>query len=56
MVDRAAGRCKVCRSPWLWTGVGAAVVLGTVLTIVATSSSTAAADRHRRGDDFVRAR
>ena len=29
------GRCKVCRSPWLWTGVGAAVVIGTVITVFA---------------------
>jgi len=33
------GTCKVCRSPWVWTGVGAAVVLGTVITLVVTSSS-----------------
>ncbi len=32
-------RCEVCRSPWLWTGVGAALVVGTIITIVATSSS-----------------
>ena len=30
-------RCKVCRSPWLWTGVGAAVAAGVVLAILATS-------------------
>ncbi len=29
------GHCKVCRSPWLWTGVGAAVVIGTVITVFA---------------------
>lgn len=33
------GRCKVCRSPWLWTGVGAALVIGTVVTIVALQGS-----------------
>lgn len=30
--------CKLCRSPWLWSGVGAAVVVGTVLAVVALSS------------------
>lgn len=33
------GRCKVCRSPWLWTGVGAAVVIGTVITVFALQGS-----------------
>jgi len=33
-------RCDVCRSPWLWTGVGAAVVAATVITLIATSSSS----------------
>jgi hypothetical protein len=28
-------RCNWCRSPWLWAGVGTAVVLGTVLAVVA---------------------
>jgi tetratricopeptide (TPR) repeat protein len=32
-------RCKLCRSPLLWTGVGAAVVAGIALAIVATSSA-----------------
>ncbi len=32
------GRCKVCRSPWLWTGVGAALV-GSVVAIVALQGS-----------------
>lgn len=32
-------RCEVCRSPWLWTGVGAALVIGTIITVVATSGS-----------------
>jgi hypothetical protein len=31
--------CELCRSPWLWTGVGAALVVGTVVTLVVTSSS-----------------
>ncbi len=33
------GSCKVCRSPLLWTGVGAALVIGTVVTIVALQGS-----------------
>jgi len=37
---RTAGkRCELCRSPWLWTGVGAALVVGTVVTLVTTSTS-----------------
>ena len=32
-------RCRVCRSPWLWTGVGVALAAGVALTIVATSSA-----------------
>jgi hypothetical protein len=32
-------RCEVCRSPWLWTGVGAAIVVGTIVTLVLNSSS-----------------
>ena len=37
----AAGeRCKLCRNPWVWTGVGAAVVVGAVITIVALSGSS----------------
>ena len=35
----ADGHCKVCRSPWLWTGVGAAVVVGTIVTIAVLSAS-----------------
>ncbi|MEO8699631.1 MAG: PEGA domain-containing protein [Kofleriaceae bacterium] len=31
--------CEACRSPWLWTGVGAAVVVGTVVTLIVTSAS-----------------
>lgn len=34
-----ADRCKLCRSPWLWTGVGAAVLAGVALTIAATSGA-----------------
>ena len=33
------GRCKLCRSTGLWVGVGAAVVIGTVITLIAVSSS-----------------
>lgn len=32
-------RCKLCRSPWLWTGVGVAVVAGVALTISAVSGA-----------------
>ncbi|MEJ7600316.1 MAG: PEGA domain-containing protein [Kofleriaceae bacterium] len=35
----ADGRCRLCRNPWVWTGVGAALVVGTVLTIVAVSGA-----------------
>lgn len=42
--DHGAGRvveggCKLCRNRWLWTGVGAALVTGAVIAIVATSGS-----------------
>ncbi|MGE0872464.1 MAG: PEGA domain-containing protein [Kofleriaceae bacterium] len=35
----ASSGCKLCRSPWLWTGLGAAVVVGAAITwaIVAAS-------------------
>ncbi len=36
---RDGGRCRACRSPWLWTGVGAAVVAGTVLAIIVSSAT-----------------
>ena len=32
-------RCKLCRSPVLWVSVGAAVALGTVVTVVLLSGS-----------------
>ncbi len=32
-------RCELCRSPWLWGGVGAALVVGAIVTVVATSGS-----------------
>jgi hypothetical protein len=36
------GRCELCRSPWLWGGVGAAVVVGAIVIIaVATTSKPA---------------
>lgn len=34
------GGCRLCRNPWVWGGVGAAVVVGTILTIVAVSGSS----------------
>ncbi len=35
----ADGHCRVCRSPWLWTGVGAALIVGTVITLAVTTAS-----------------
>jgi len=32
-------RCELCRSPWAWGGIGAAVIVGAVVTLVATSGS-----------------
>lgn len=34
-----AGGCRWCRNPWVWTGVGAALVAGTVITVVVLSGS-----------------
>ncbi|MDX2089005.1 MAG: PEGA domain-containing protein [Kofleriaceae bacterium] len=31
-------RCRWCRSPWLWTGVGTAVLAATVLTVMAVTA------------------
>ncbi len=33
------GKCKLCRSPWLWTGVGAVVIAATIVTIAVVSGS-----------------
>ena len=33
------GTCKLCRSPWLWTGVGAVVIAATIVTIAVVSGS-----------------
>ncbi|MGE0550398.1 MAG: PEGA domain-containing protein [Kofleriaceae bacterium] len=33
------GGCQLCRSPWLWTGVGAAVVIGAAITWGIVSAS-----------------
>lgn len=33
------GKCKWCRNPWVWTGVGAALVTGVIITLVVTSAS-----------------
>ncbi len=30
-------RCRGCRSPWVWSGVGAALVIGAVVTAIAVS-------------------
>ena len=37
--QKGDGRCKVCRSPWLWGGVGVAAVVATVAVIAIVSSS-----------------
>jgi len=47
-------RCKLCRSPALWVGVGAAVVVGTVIALVATSGSTPPPVVTVDGGDFGR--
>ena len=44
----------MCRSPVLWTGIGAALVLGTVITLVATSASKPAPIVGVDGSTFVR--
>jgi len=36
---RVAHHCSVCRSPWLWTGVGVAAVVATVAIIAVATSS-----------------
>jgi hypothetical protein len=36
---RVAHRCEVCRSPWLWGGIGAAAVVATVAIIAVVTSS-----------------
>ena len=49
---RDDGRCKLCRSPGLWVGVGAAVVLGTVITVLAVSADKPAPRVTVDGRDF----
>ncbi len=34
------GGCRLCRNPWVWGGVGAALLVGTVITIFAVSGSS----------------
>jgi hypothetical protein len=36
---RVAHHCEVCRSPWLWGGIGAAAVVATVAIIAVATSS-----------------
>lgn len=36
---RVAHHCELCRSPWLWGGVGVAAVIATVAIVVAATSS-----------------
>ena len=49
---RDDGKCKLCRSTGLWVGVGAAVVLGTVITIIAVSGSKPPPVVDVNGPDF----
>ena len=35
----AGGGCRWCKNPWVWTGIGAALVAGTVLAVVVLSGS-----------------
>jgi len=46
------GKCKLCRSPWLWTGVGAVVVAATVVTIAIVSGSQPPPIVHVDGTGF----
>jgi len=40
--EKIVHHCEVCRSPWLWTGIGAAVLVGTITAVaVATASKPA---------------
>jgi hypothetical protein len=44
LTERAAGeprqaRCGACRSPWLWGGIGAAVIGGVVAAVAARSAA-----------------
>jgi hypothetical protein len=55
--DRIAGnRCTWCRSPWLWTGVGSAVLAATVLTVIAVTAEKPAPSLHVNGGGFGGAR
>lgn len=45
--------CRLCRNPYVWTGVGA-VVLGAVIAIVATSGATPPPVLDVHGGDFRR--
>ena len=46
------GRCKICRSPGLWVGVGAAVALGVVITVLAVSGDKPPPVVDVNGPDF----
>ena len=37
--ERVVHHCTVCRSPWLWGGIGAAVVAGAIVTIAIVSQT-----------------
>jgi hypothetical protein len=45
-------RCKVCRSPWLWTGVGAVVIAATIVTIAVVTGSQPPPVVHVDGGEF----
>ncbi len=46
------GRCKLCRSPWLWTGVGAVVITAAIVTIAVVSGSQPPPMVQVSGPDF----
>ena len=50
------GKCKLCRSPLLWSGVGAVVIAATVVTIAIVSGSQPPPIVHVDGSGFDRMR
>jgi hypothetical protein len=42
----------VCRSPWLWTGVGAVVIAATIVTIAVVTGSQPPPVVHVDGGEF----
>jgi hypothetical protein len=37
--NRVEHRCELCRNPWVWGGIGAAVVVGTIAAIAIVTAS-----------------